>query len=87
MIALNILETSQLPKDAVLRLHRQVEAHKLALAERLAAVGDPASTPVDIPALLTRERAETLAAPFSCGLVGSERCASTGYPTGEDRDI
>jgi gamma-glutamyltranspeptidase/glutathione hydrolase len=80
LIALNILETSQLPRDAVPRLHRQVEAHKLALAERLAAVGDPASTPVDVPALLTRERAETLA-----GQIDPERArplATTVAPAG-----
>jgi gamma-glutamyltranspeptidase / glutathione hydrolase len=61
LMALNMLEGSPLPDDPVDRLHRQVEVHKLALAERLRAVGDPRLTPLDVERLLDKARAASLA--------------------------
>ena len=60
LIALNILETTGLPSDPADRIHLQVEAHKLALRERLSQVGDPRVSPVDLGQLLSRPRARAL---------------------------
>lgn len=61
VIALNILEGVDLPADPTDRVHLQVEAHKLALKERLSHVGDPAFSPIAIDGWLSRERARSLA--------------------------
>jgi gamma-glutamyltranspeptidase/glutathione hydrolase len=62
LMALNLLECSELPTEPVARVHHQVEAHKLALAERLRRLGDPAVTSVDLDPLLSKTRAKALAA-------------------------
>jgi len=62
LMALNMLEGSPLPDNPIDRLHRQVEVHKLALAERLRAVGDPRLAALDIEGLLDKSRAASLAA-------------------------
>jgi gamma-glutamyltranspeptidase/glutathione hydrolase len=59
LIALNILEGLDFPTDPAERVHLQVEAHKLALMERLNHVGDPAS-PTAIDQLLSKERGQAL---------------------------
>ena len=61
LIALNILECADVPTDPVDRVHLQVEAHKLALKERLSRVGDPRVSPDDIGTLLSKARAAALA--------------------------
>lgn len=61
LIALNILDVEPLPAAEPERLHRQVEAHKLALMERLARVGDPATVDLDLAGLLDKSRARALA--------------------------
>lgn len=61
LIALNILDVEPLPAEDPERIHRQVEAHKLALIERLTAVGDPATVDVDLPGLLEKSRGRVLA--------------------------
>jgi gamma-glutamyltranspeptidase/glutathione hydrolase len=62
LIALNILEGFDPPADPADRIHLQVEAHKLALTERLDRVGDPASFPFLTDQLLSRQRGRELAA-------------------------
>ena len=62
LIALNILETSEIPAEPAARVHLQVEAHKLALSERLRRVGDPRVSPVDLHEIVSKERARALAA-------------------------
>jgi gamma-glutamyltranspeptidase/glutathione hydrolase len=61
LIALNILETAAIPADPADRVHLQVEAHKLALGERLRHLGDPRVNPVDLGPLLSKSRAASLA--------------------------
>jgi gamma-glutamyltranspeptidase / glutathione hydrolase len=61
LIALNILETTDLPDEPAARIHQQVEAHKLALEERLLAVGDPRREPLEIHRLLDKAHAAQLA--------------------------
>ena len=71
LIALNILDTTELPADPADRVHLQVEAHKLALRERLSQVGDPRVSPTDIGRLLAKPRAASLA-----GRIDRRRAAS-----------
>jgi gamma-glutamyltranspeptidase/glutathione hydrolase len=61
LIALKILEGVDPPADPADRLHLQVEAHKLALTERLSHVGDPAFAPNATGQLLSDERGRALA--------------------------
>src|SRR5207253_2499643 len=61
LIALNILESAGVPSDPVDRVHVQVEAHKLALRERLSRVGDPRVSPTDLGPLLSKAHAAFLA--------------------------
>ena len=61
LIALNILESAGVPSDPVDRVHFQVEAHKLALRERLSRVGDPRVSPTDLGPLLSKAHAASLA--------------------------
>jgi gamma-glutamyltranspeptidase / glutathione hydrolase len=61
LMALNILDAFEAPVDPVDRIHLQVEAHKLALAERLRHVGDPSFSTADVPGLLSKPRAQRLA--------------------------
>src|SRR5207302_7515982 len=62
LVALNILETSPIPDDPASRVHQQVEAHKLALGERLRRVGDPRVSQQDLHEIVSKERAHSLAA-------------------------
>ncbi|HEX3629139.1 MAG TPA: gamma-glutamyltransferase [Candidatus Dormibacteraeota bacterium] len=61
LMALNLLETAELPTTAATRIHRQVEAHKLALQERLQFVGDPRTAQLDLDRLLDKSHAIELA--------------------------
>lgn len=80
LTALNILETSAVPTGDAERVHRLVEAHKLALAERLAAVGDPAVTPLDLGPLLSKARARELAAHIDPGRARPLQAVPAGHP-------
>jgi gamma-glutamyltranspeptidase / glutathione hydrolase len=61
LIALNILERFDPPTDPVDRVHLQVEAHKLALTERLKHVADRAVSSFSTDQLLARQRGGELA--------------------------
>jgi gamma-glutamyltranspeptidase / glutathione hydrolase len=61
LIALKILEALDPPSNPAERVHLQVEAHKLALTERLTNVGDPAFSPTVIDHLISAERGRALA--------------------------
>jgi len=61
LIALKILEALDPSTDPTDRVHFQVEAIKLALAERLNHVADPAFSPIAIDHLLSGERGRALA--------------------------
>ena len=61
LVALNILETSHVPAEPAARVHQQVEAHKLALGERLRRVGDPRVSQLDLHEIVSKERAQALA--------------------------
>ena len=61
LIALKILEELDASSDPADRVHLQVEAHKLALTERLNHVGDPAFSPAAIDHMISAERGRTLA--------------------------
>src|SRR2546426_12713463 len=62
MLAQSIFESSCIPADPAARVHQQVEAHKLALGERLRRVGDPRVSPLDLHEIVSKERAHALAA-------------------------
>jgi gamma-glutamyltranspeptidase/glutathione hydrolase len=62
LIALKILEILDAPTDPADRVHLQVEAHKLALTERLNHLGDPAFSPTDIDHMISAEQGRALAA-------------------------
>src|SRR2546428_12237438 len=62
MVAKNTLKTSPIPAEPAARVHQQVEAHKLALGERLRRVGDPRVSPLDLHEIVSKERAHALAA-------------------------
>jgi len=77
LMALAILDRFELakaPSDQT--VHLQVEAHKLALARRLEALGDPRFVDVDVRALLSGGRADEMA-----GRLDPDRAAPTGVPT------
>ncbi len=82
LTALAILQAFELadaaPEDAI---HLQVEAHKLALAERLAAVGDPRFGDVAIEGLLSGPRAAELAR-----RIDRDRTAPIRVPVDAERD-
>jgi gamma-glutamyltranspeptidase/glutathione hydrolase len=61
LIALKILEGLDPSTDPADRVHLQVEAHKLALTERLNHVGDPAFHPIVTDDLISAERGRALA--------------------------
>jgi gamma-glutamyltranspeptidase/glutathione hydrolase len=61
LIALKILEALDPSADPADRLHLQVEAHKLALVERLNHVADPSFSPIAIDHVLSTERGHALA--------------------------
>ena len=67
LVALNILETSRLPDEPAARVHQQVEAHKLALDERLRRVGDPRVSQLNLQDVLSKKRAHALAARIDRG--------------------
>ena len=80
LIALNILETASLPVDPADRVHLQVEAHKLALNERLRQVGDPRVNPVDLGPLLAKSRAASLAQRIDLRRAAPLQPAPAGHP-------
>src|SRR5438094_2965384 len=80
LIALNILETSQIPTEPAARVHQQVEAHKLALSERLRRVGDPRVSPVDLQQIVSKERARALAARIDARRAAPLPLQPAGYP-------
>ena len=61
LVALNILEHLDPPADPADRLHLQVEAHKLALTDRLNHCADPGFSPSVTHRLLSKERGADLA--------------------------
>jgi len=61
LIALKILEALDPASDPADRVHLQVEAHKLALTERLTHVGDPAFSPTVVEHMISAERGHALA--------------------------
>src|SRR3989449_2287720 len=61
LIALKILEALDSASDPADRVHLQVEAHKLALSERLTHVGDPAFSPIVVDHMIAAERGRALA--------------------------
>jgi len=61
LIALKILEALDSASDPADRVHLQVEAHKLALTERLTHVGDPAFSPTVVDHMIAAERGRALA--------------------------
>ena len=80
LIALNILETSEIPAEPAARVHLQVEAHKLALSERLRRVGDPRVSPVDLHEIVSKERARALAARIDTRRAAPLPLLAAGYP-------
>jgi gamma-glutamyltranspeptidase / glutathione hydrolase len=80
LIGLNILETGDLPDDPAERVHRQVEANKLALGERVHAVGDGAAQPADLAVLLSKQRGRELAARLDPLQAASLLPAPAGHP-------
>jgi gamma-glutamyltranspeptidase/glutathione hydrolase len=61
LISLQILERLGMPTDAAERVHLQVEAHKLALTERLNHIGDHAFSPALIDHMISAEQGRALA--------------------------
>ena len=61
LIALKILEALDASGDPADRVHLQVEAHKLALTERLNYVGDPAFSPASVDQMISAEHGRALA--------------------------
>jgi gamma-glutamyltranspeptidase/glutathione hydrolase len=80
LIALNILDGVDLPADPADRVHLQVEAHKLALKERLSHVGDPVFSPIAIDQLLSRERGQALARRIDQRRAGALQPETAGHP-------
>src|SRR5207244_918776 len=60
LIALKVLEALDPASDPADRVHLQVEAHKLALTERLTHVGDPAFSPTVVEHMISAERVHAL---------------------------
>jgi gamma-glutamyltranspeptidase/glutathione hydrolase len=80
LIALNILEGFDPPTDPADRIHLQVEAHKLALTERLSHIGDPAVSPNPIDELLSSERGKALAARIDRRHAAALQAEAAGHP-------
>ena len=80
LIALNILESLDVPSDPADRLHLQVEAHKLALTERLNHVADPAFLPTATEHLLSRAHARALAGRIDPQRAGALQEHGAGHP-------
>jgi gamma-glutamyltranspeptidase/glutathione hydrolase len=80
LIALNILETADLPLQPAEWVHRQVEANKLALIERLRSVGDPMTSPADLSEILSKRRGRDLAARLDPQHATSLSPAPAGHP-------
>ena len=68
LIALKILEALGTTTDPADRVHLQVEAHKLALTERLNHVGDPTFSPTLIDHMISADRGRVLARQVDPGL-------------------
>jgi gamma-glutamyltranspeptidase/glutathione hydrolase len=80
LIALKILEALDPSVDPADRLHLQVEAHKLALVERLNHVADPAFSPIAIDHLLSGERGHALAQRFDPRRAAALQQEPAGHP-------
>src|SRR5919201_403729 len=80
LIGLNILETGDLPDEPAERVHLQVEANKLAMGERLRAVGDGAAQPAGLAALISKQRGRELAARLDPLQAASLLPAPAGHP-------
>jgi gamma-glutamyltranspeptidase / glutathione hydrolase len=80
LIALKILEALDPPSDPADRVHLQVEAHKLALTERLALVGDPAFSPVPIDPMISSQRGRELARQIDHRRAAALRQEPVGHP-------
>jgi gamma-glutamyltranspeptidase / glutathione hydrolase len=80
LIALNILESLDPPTDPADRVHLQVEAHKLALGERLSRVADPAFFPIATDQLLSHEHARVLARRIDPGRAAALQTEAAGHP-------
>lgn len=80
LIALKILEGLDPPSDPADRVHLQVEAHKLALAERLKHVGDPAFSPTSIDHLFSAERGHALARRIDQKRAAALQHEAAGHP-------
>ncbi|TMD22152.1 MAG: gamma-glutamyltransferase family protein [Chloroflexi bacterium] len=80
LVALNILETSPIPDDPASRVHQQVEAHKLALDERLRRVGDPRVSQQDLHEIVSKARAHALAARIDVRRAAPLPLQAAGHP-------
>jgi len=80
LIALNILESLDLPADPANRVHLQVEAHKLALTERLNHVADPAFFPIVTEQLLSHEHGRALARRIDPRRAAALQSEPAGHP-------
>ena len=80
LIALNILEGFDPPRDPADRVHLQVEAHKLALTQRLHYVADPVFSSHSTDHLLSSERAIELASRIDPGRAAALSGEVAGHP-------
>jgi gamma-glutamyltranspeptidase / glutathione hydrolase len=80
LIALNILASLDLPPDPAERVHLMVEAHKLALTERLTHIGDPRVSPRVTAQVLSADRGHELAGRIDPRRAGTLPQEGAGHP-------
>ena len=80
LIALKILEALDSASDPADRVHLQVEAHKLALTERLTHVGDPAFSFTVVDHMISAERGGALARRIDPGRAVALPHEPAGHP-------
>lgn len=80
LIALKILEGLDPSSDPADRVHLQVEAHKLALVERLKHVGDPAFSPAAVDHLFSGARGHALAERIDRRRASTLQHEAAGHP-------
>jgi gamma-glutamyltranspeptidase / glutathione hydrolase len=80
LMALNILQGLDSPGDAADRIHLQVEAHKLALRDRLDHIGDPGFAANATDRLLSPERGAALARRIDRRRAASLQPEPAGHP-------
>ena len=80
LIALNILGGLDLPADPADRVHLLVEAHKLALTERLTHIGDPRVSPPMAGQVLSLDRGRALAEQIDPRRAGALSQEAAGHP-------